>query len=76
MIAISSVVIPSVANSSVSYGYDGLGRVTSALYDNGSCIAYSYDANGNRTSQTNAVDGTPVSAVWGAGIWGCFEWTP
>ncbi|MFD1985440.1 RHS repeat domain-containing protein [Mesorhizobium newzealandense] len=64
--------LPTVANSSVSYGYDDLGRVTSALYDNGMCIAYSYDANGNRTAQNNAVGTT----VWGSGVWGCFNWTP
>ncbi|TGQ51031.1 hypothetical protein EN836_26170 [Mesorhizobium sp. M1C.F.Ca.ET.193.01.1.1] len=63
---------PTIANSSVNYGYDALGRVTSALYDNGLCIAYTYDANGNRTSQVNSTQ----TAVWGSGAWGCFKWTP
>ncbi|MBZ9765502.1 RHS repeat protein [Mesorhizobium sp. CA6] len=61
---------------SVAYTYDPTGRLTTALYDNSTCIAYSYDANGNRTSQTNTVGGVPVSAVWGSGVWGCFKWTP
>ncbi|BCM19202.1 hypothetical protein MJ8_29740 [Mesorhizobium sp. J8] len=61
---------------SVAYTYDPAGRLTTALYDNNTCIAYSYDANGNRTSQTNTVGGAPVSAVWGSGVWGCFKWTP
>ncbi|PNG53114.1 MULTISPECIES: RHS repeat domain-containing protein [unclassified Variovorax] len=38
---------------SVSYVYDALGRLASAVYSNGSTtttITYSYDAAGNRTS--------------------------
>ena len=38
---------------SVSYGYDALGRLASAVFSNGSSttsITYSYDAAGNRTS--------------------------
>ncbi|NDZ15622.1 hypothetical protein C7T35_17180 [Variovorax sp. WS11] len=37
----------------VSYGYDALGRLASAVYSNGSsvtAITYGYDAGGNRTS--------------------------
>jgi YD repeat-containing protein len=61
--------------ASVAYTYDLLGRVTTALYDNGTCIIYSYDAAGNRTSQTNTTGGAPVTATWGTGTWGCFKWT-
>lgn len=61
--------------ASASYTYDPLGRVTTALYDNGVCIAYSYDAAGNRTSQSNTASGPSESAVWGSGVWGCFVWT-
>ena len=60
----------------ISYSYDKLGRVTTAVYDTGVCIAYSYDPNGNRTSQTNTISGAPVSPIWGSGVWGCFSWTP
>ena len=38
---------------SVSYSYDALGRLASAVYSNGSAtttITYSYDPGGNRTS--------------------------
>jgi uncharacterized protein RhaS with RHS repeats len=36
---------------SVSYSYDALGRLASAVYTDGSAtITYSYDAAGNRTS--------------------------
>ena len=37
----------------MSYGYDALGRLASAVYSNGSSTAtvtYSFDAAGNRTS--------------------------
>lgn len=71
-VTIAGAASPTVANSTVSYGYDQLGRVVSALYDNGICIAYAYDANGNRTSQVNSTQ----TAVWGSGTWGCFKWTP
>jgi YD repeat-containing protein len=75
-LALLAVFIPVGTSAAVVYTYDQLGRVTSALYDNGLCIAYSYDANGNRTSQTNTLAGPPATAVWGSGVWGCFPWTP
>jgi len=62
--------------AAVTYTYDQVGRVTTALYDNNLCIAYSYDANGNRTARVNTVAGPPETAVWGSGVWGCFKWTP
>ena len=70
------VLIPGATDASVSYTYDKLGRVTSALYDNGLCIAYANDANGNRTSQTNTISAAPESPIWGSGVWGCFTWSP
>jgi YD repeat-containing protein len=57
------------ANGSVVYGYDALGRLISARYDTGVCIAYTYDANGNRTSEKILV--VSSSSI---GIWGCFNW--
>jgi len=63
-------------SSAVDYAYDPNGRVTSALYDNGLCVLYTYDANGNRTAQTNTVASTPETATWGTGSLGCFKWTP
>jgi YD repeat-containing protein len=70
------LLLPNTAIAATSFTYDPLGRVTTALYGNGTCIAYGYDANGNRTSQTNTVGGAPVTAAWGACTWGCFSWTP
>jgi YD repeat-containing protein len=63
------------ATASIHYTYDQLGRVTTAAYDNGICIAYTYDTNGNRTAQTFTTSGPPASPVWGSGVWGCFPWT-
>jgi len=60
------------ATSSVSYSYDKVGRVVTAVYDNGSCIIYSYDANGNRTAQNYPSGSGPQK--WGTGVWGCMKW--
>jgi hypothetical protein len=66
----------SQADSSVSYGYDQVGRVTSAAYDNGLCVVYTYDANGNRTAQSYSMSSGAASQNWGSGVWGCYlKWT-
>jgi hypothetical protein len=72
----ASVLLVDGAEASVVYGYDADGRVRTALYDNAACIVYDYDANGNRTSQTTTISGTPETPTWGTGSWGCFYWTP
>lgn len=72
--AIASVSSPA-ASASVSYTYDQAGRVTTAFYDNGVCVIYSYDAVGNRTSQTNSASPGPQTPTWATGTWGCFKWT-
>ncbi|AZQ51440.1 hypothetical protein D5R55_10720 [Burkholderia cenocepacia] len=64
------------ASATAQYTYDPLGRVTTALYDNGICVVYSYDANGNRTSQTNTAGNGVPPMTWGTGVWGCVPWTP
>lgn len=66
--------IPAAA-ASVVYTYDQNGRVATALYDNGTCVAYSYDAVGNRLSQQNSTSSSPETPVWGSGAWGCFAWS-
>lgn len=73
--AAASAKYADAATTSVQYTYDQLGRVTTALYDNGTCVIYTYDAAGNRTAQTFTTSGTPTSPVWGSGVWGCFPWT-
>lgn len=64
------------ATASVRYTYDQLGRIATALYDNNVCVIYSYDANGNRTTQTNTVFSGSQPMIWGTGTWGCEPWTP
>lgn len=72
------VAFPAQATNSADtiYTYDELGRLMTALTSaTGVCIAYSYDANGNRTAQTITVSGGTVSPIWGTGVAGCFLWT-
>ncbi len=57
------------ATGAVTYTYDALGRISGAIYDTGVCIAYAYDANGNRTSEKIVV--LPAA---GTGYWNCFAW--
>ena len=45
---------PALATDSVSYTYDALGRVLTAVYSSGASVTYTYDAAGNRTGQTVA----------------------
>jgi hypothetical protein len=66
-----AVTLAFAANGSVAYTYDPLGRVTTASYDTGVCIIYSYDPNGNRLSET-----INVTTGGATGVWGCFNWNP
>jgi len=65
--AVSSQSLPDFER--VAYTYDALGRVTTASYDTGVCIIYSYDPNGNRLSET-----INVTTAGTTGMWGCFNW--
>ena len=67
-------VVPS-SFAATSYTYDELNRLRTAIYDNGLCVAYTYDANGNRTAQSNTT-GSSTTPTWGTGVLGCFVWTP
>ena len=69
------LLIPVRVSASAAYVYDQLGRLTNALYDNGTCVSYRYDPNGNRTSQGITASGPTSSPNWGSGVWGCFHWT-
>ena len=69
MLGTLAIPIALAANGSVAYTYDALGRVTTASYDTGVCIVYSYDANGNRLSET-----INVTTSGTTGVWGCFNW--
>jgi YD repeat-containing protein len=72
LVVLGSLVPAGHVNASTSYTYDQLGRLATAHYDNGICVAYRYDANGNRTQSIAAASGP----TWGSGLWGCFLWTP
>jgi YD repeat-containing protein len=76
---LTTAIAANAANGSVAYTYDALGRVTTASYDTGVIVIYSYDANGNRTQQvinvntstlTWTASATPCTGnCWGAGLW-------
>lgn len=66
--------IAQAVNGSAVYAYDALGRVASVSYDTGVIIIYSYDANGNRTSQT--INANSTNAVWNSFTWGAALWHP
>lgn len=75
MVAAALWLVPTISQASVIYTYDQVGRVTTALYDNNVCVVYSYDANGNRTTQTITASGSPNTPSWGTGVFGCFRWS-
>lgn len=64
-----------ISHADTRYTYDFQYRLTTAVYDESVCVVYNYDVNGNRTKQTNTVDGQPIVPQWGSGMWGCFRWT-
>jgi YD repeat-containing protein len=83
ILAALSICLPepraSAANGAVTYTYDALGRISTASYDTGVFIYYTYDANGNRLSQVVNVNSsiltwtatsTPCSSnCWGGALW-------
>jgi hypothetical protein len=75
VLSLLGFLVPDGAKASVFFGYDPLGRLTTALYDNGLCIVDAYDANGNFTSQINYPAPPPTRAQWGSPSWGSFTWT-
>ena len=57
MAAVVGLAAPSLAwaqAGTVNYVYDALGRLVVANYPDGTCLAYSYDAAGNRTQYTSS----------------------
>jgi YD repeat-containing protein len=82
-ITLSSILVAGdaahAANGSVTYTYDALGRIATAAYDTGVFVIYSYDANGNRLSQTvnvntatlqwTATSSPCTSNCWGGALW-------
>lgn len=65
---------PKGAEAATTFLYDPQGRLTAIIYDNGNCVAYSYDADGNRISSRVAVNAAGA-LTWGSGLWGCRTWS-
>jgi YD repeat-containing protein len=55
-----------VGSATIVYTYDPLYRLTAANYGNGSVFSYTYDAVGNRLTQTTITNtqGIPISVTW------------
>lgn len=62
------------ADASVTYQYDAAGRLVGASYNNNLCIAYTYDLNGNRLSETTSACTTAATGVWGSFNWNQAPW--
>ncbi|KQY62736.1 hypothetical protein ASD52_36400 [Ensifer sp. Root142] len=71
--AVLAISLPAFA-ASIVYTYDVLGRLETAFYEGDRCVAYAYDANGNRTSRTSSIVGSSAPPTWGAEVFGCFRW--
>src|SRR5665647_3610698 len=54
-IGIYTLVTVNASGAGVFYSYDSLNRLTNVDYGNGSIIAYTYDAAGNRRTYSGAV---------------------
>jgi YD repeat-containing protein len=50
----------SISSFAASYQYDGLGRLIQTTYDNGTSITYTYNAAGNRLSQTGGSNASSI----------------
>ncbi len=50
-------------HADVTYVYDGLGRVTSIIYDDGKRVTYNYDPTGNRSSHVVDIVSPPPANV-------------
>ncbi len=65
--------VPAQAHSFLLVG--PLGPSMLILLGSGShCVGFTYDANGNRTSQSTTTMGSGAT-LWGSGPFGCFVWS-
>jgi YD repeat-containing protein len=51
-----------ISTTTINYGYDALYQLTSANYNTGAVFSYTYDAVGNRLTQTTLTCGPTVHA--------------
>lgn len=62
------------ASTTTAYTYDEVGRLVTALYGDGVCVIYDYDAAGN-VEERRVQTGSLTGAQWGSVPWGCFRWS-
>jgi YD repeat-containing protein len=61
LILASSIAVAAV----ITYQHDAQGRVSTATYDNGTVVTYSYDSNGNRIGASVTPDSSPPTTPTG-----------
>ncbi len=59
----NSMALTTEGDLTITYSYDGLNRMTQAIYSNGTYFTYAYDANGNTTQLNKMVDGSSVESI-------------
>jgi YD repeat-containing protein len=59
--ALLTIVGPACHAATVAYSYDALGRLAVALFPDGTCTGYVYDAAGNRTQYTSSGVAPPTA---------------
>lgn len=70
-LAVSALCVSSASAQSVSYSYDGVGRLRSAIYVDGKVVVYEYDDAGNRTERVvSGEDLTPTAYDLGPPVTG------
>jgi hypothetical protein len=75
-LALSQPMALQAQTASATYTYDAAGRIAAILFSDGTCVAHTYDSNGNRTGTVITNAGAPGTSAWGSGVWGCFPWQP
>jgi len=65
----------SSASASDHYGYDLLGQIATVRYENGLCVIYTYDKNGNIVRQIGNAAPTETAVLWGSDTWPDFAWS-
>lgn len=73
ILCLGMLMATSAVSGETRYEYDSLGRVVKVTYSDGSTVAYSYDAAGNRVAVT-ATASAPSGAKWGEMTWGASTW--
>lgn len=73
MLSACSLATAAEANPLVLMGGSLSASLTMLIQAGNLCVLYTYDANGNRLTQTNSSISAGTT-TWGSGSYGCFMW--